>query len=99
MSEYMESAIEKLEKIADKVEDEEIKQRIIKVNETLSQNRKKIWLRTKTGKPMAEGILKYSDNLVISINDQSEIEEPLAELEAKVKEIEEESRRRSMVVT
>lgn len=99
MSEYMESAIENLEKILDEVEDEDIEQRITKVKGIISQNRKKIWLRTKTGKPMAEDIMKASSNLVKSVKDQPKIQEHLTELEAKAKEIEEESRRRSMVVT
>jgi hypothetical protein len=99
MSEQMESAKLTLEKLMLDVEDDELKQRINDVSGIISRNRKKIWLRTKTGKPLAEDIERSSVELVNSVRKQSGIEEALGELEAKAKNIEEESRRRSMVVT
>jgi len=99
MSEQMESAKLTLEKLMLDVEDDELKQRINDVSGIISRNRKKIWLRTKTGKPLAEDIETASVELANSVRNQSEIEEALGELEAKAKNIEEESRRRSMVVT
>ena len=99
MSEQMESAKLNLEKLMLDMEDDELKQRINDVSGIISRNRKKIWLRTKTGKPLAEDIERSSVELVNSVRKQSGIEEALGELEAKAKNIEEESRRRSMVVT
>ena len=95
----MESAKLNLEKLMLDMEDSELKQRINEVSGIISRNRKKIWLRTKTGKPLAEDIERSSVELVNSVRKQSGIEEALGELEAKAKNIEEESRRRSMVVT
>ena len=95
----MESAKLTLEKLMLDMEDDELKQRINDVSGIISRNRKKIWLRTKTGKPLAEDIERSSVELVNSVRKQSGIEEALGELEAKAKNIEEESRRRSMVVT
>jgi hypothetical protein len=99
MSEQMESAKLTLEKLMLDMEEDELKQRINDVSGIISRNRKKIWLRTKTGKPLAEDIERSSVELVNSVRKQSGIEEALGELEAKAKNIEEESRRRSMVVT
>ena len=99
MSEQMESAKLTLEKLMLDMEDDELKQRINEVSGIISRNRKKIWLRTKTGKPLAEDVERSSVELVNSVRKQSGIEEALGELEAKAKNIEEESRRRSMVVT
>jgi len=98
MSTPMEKSLQNIEKIIEKTRDESYKTRIEKVAKIISQNRKKIWLRTKTGKPYAEKTLSITEKLVSQfMSDQ--IEATLNELEEHVKIIQEESSRRSMVVT
>jgi hypothetical protein len=99
MSQAMETAKINLEKILDEVSDTDLKERISEIHRIISQNRKKIWLRTKTGKPMAEEVEKSSLNFVNSIKNSSDIEEAVKDLESQARKIEEETRRRSMVVT
>ena len=88
MSTPMEKALENLDRVIEKVSDEAAKKR-------LGEARKKIWLRTKTGKPMALETQAVTENIL----EASDIEYALSELEAHVDKITEESRRRSMVVT
>ena len=95
MSVPMEKALENLDRMIDKISDESVRERFDEARKVISQNRKKIWLRTKTGKPMAEETLAVSEKIL----EASDIEPALSELEAHVGEIREESRRRSMVVT
>ena len=99
MSEAMETAKENLEKILDDVSDPDLKKRVTEILRIISENRKKIWLRTKTGKPMAEDVEKSSLNFVNSMKNSSDLEEAVKELEVQARKIEEETRRRSMVVT
>jgi len=99
MSVPMEKALENLDSVIEKVSDESVKERLGKVRRVISQNRKKIWLRTKTGKPLAEETKMVTEKMVIAIVGSMEIELALSELEAHADKIREESRRRSMVVT
>jgi hypothetical protein len=99
MSKEMETAKENLETIIDDISDPDLKERISEIHKIISQNRKKIWLRTKTGKPMAEDMEKFSLNFVNSMKNSSDTEEAVKDLEAQAIKIEEETRRRSMVVT
>jgi hypothetical protein len=94
MSQPLEKAIENLDTVIVQVTDDTVKDRILGVQKILSQNRKKIWLRTKKGKPMAEETLALTESYVNKPEDSI-----LAELETQAETIEEESRRRSMVVT
>ena len=69
---------------------------------TLIQNKRKIWIRTRLGKGMLEGLGGAAEALIGVLNSDAEvskIESALVEVEARAKEIEEESRRRDMVVT
>jgi hypothetical protein len=92
MSAPMEKALENIDSVFDKA-DESAKERLEAARKVISQNRKKIWLRTKAGKPVAEKTEAITEKL------ESEMESALEELEAQVAKIKEESRRRSMVVT
>lgn len=94
MSQPMEKAVENLDTVIEQVSNEEIINRVTGVKKILSQNRKKIWLRTKIGKPMAEETLALTDQLLNNYDDST-----LTELEAQADKINEESRRRDMVVT
>jgi hypothetical protein len=98
MSIPMEKSLENLGKILEKTKDESYKIRLEEAVKIISQNRKKIWLRTKTGKPYAEKTLKITEKLVNQF--ESELMEAiLDELEDQVTIIQDESSRRSMVVT
>ena len=99
MSVPMEKALENLDKVIEKISDESVSQRLGKARKVISQNRKKIWLRTKTGKPMAEETLAVTAKIVAAVDGSPDIESALSELEAQADKIREESRRRSMVVT
>ena len=99
MSVPMEKALENLEGVIEKASDETVRQRLGEAKKIISQNRKMIWLRTKTGKPMAEETLAVTEKILSAMEGSLNIESALSELEAQADKIREESRRRSMVVT
>lgn len=75
--------------------------RVESVRSVLIRNEKKIWLRTKKGRGMLAEVSSAADRLkeAFASGDISVVEGALVEVEALVNAIEEESRRRSMVVT
>jgi hypothetical protein len=82
--------------------DVELNKKLQLANKITAQNQKKIWLRVKTGKPMAEALLSTSKKLIELLQNSAEstdIIQIIQELEAQTKNLNEESRRRSMVVT
>ncbi len=99
MSVPMEKALENLDNVIEKISDESVRERLVEARKVISQNRKKIWLRTKTGKPMAEETQAITEKIVSAMEGSEEMEPVLSELEAQMGKIREESRRRSMVVT
>jgi len=99
MSVPMEKALENLDGVIEKASDETVKERLVEARKVISQNRKKIWFRTKTGKPMAEETLAVTEKIVTAMDGSPDIEVSLSELESQADKIREESRRRSMVVT
>ena len=66
---------------------------------TLVQNERKIWLRTKAGKEMLSDYSDASLKLLGVVKSGSGLEEALTEVEAQAKRISDEIRKRSMVVT
>lgn len=98
MSKPMEESLENLKKVLEKSVDESQINRIKEAAKIISQNRKKIWLRTKTGKPFAEKTQMITEKLVNQVETEV-MEHILIELEEQVTIIQEESSRRSMVVT
>jgi hypothetical protein len=68
---------------------------------TLVQNERKIWLRTKVGKEMLVGFGEAAKKLLTHVKSDTmeDIEAALADVEHHAKRIEEETRRRDMVVT
>jgi hypothetical protein len=69
---------------------------------TLIQNERKIWLRTKAGKEMLGGFGEAAEKLLdVARSDpgRGEIGAALADVEFHAKSIDEETRRREMVVT
>ena len=75
--------------------------RLESVRSVLIRNQKKIWLRTKKGRGVLAEVSAAADRLKESFasGDIDVVEGALIEVEALVKAIEEESRKRSMVVT
>jgi hypothetical protein len=68
----------------------------------VAQNEKKIWLRTSLGKAMVGDLNSSSVTLLKAVEqfkDAAELESAMSDLEAQTRRIEEETRRRSMVVT
>jgi len=71
------------------------------VRSVLIRNEKKIWLRTKKGRGMLAEVSEAADRLkeAFASGDIDVVKGALVEVEALVKAIEDESRKRSMVVT
>ncbi len=99
MSVPKEKAGENRDNVIEKISDESVRERLGEARKVISQNRKKIWHRTKTGKPMAEETQMITEKIVSAKEGSEEMEPVLSELEAQMGKIREESRRRSMVVT
>jgi galactose-1-phosphate uridylyltransferase len=82
--------------------EDELHKKLQLSNKIIAQNQKKIWLRAKTGRPMAEALNSTSKRLIELLQtseETSEINQIIQELEVQTKKLNEESRRRSMVVT
>ena len=77
----------------------DLQTRLQAARNTLVQNERKIWLRTKAGKEMLSEYGEASQKLLGAVENGSGIEEALTEVEARAKSISDEIRKRSMVVT
>ncbi len=76
--------------------------RLSYVQRILIKNEKKIWLKTKKGQEMLSDFKKVADKMLlakIDINELNFFETELGRLENLINAIEEESRKRNMVVT
>ena len=69
------------------------------IDRLVTENVNKIWLRTKSGKPMAERLQQKAETTLRQVNDESTLVSEISELEGLINEIDEESQRRSMIVT
>jgi hypothetical protein len=71
------------------------------IRSILIRNEKKIWLRTKKGRGMVAEVNEAADRLKTSfaLGDIDIIEKAIVDVEVLARAIEEESRKRSMVVT
>ena len=99
MSQPMNNAKEIVEKLIEKVEKENHTEQLQNISKLIDQNKAKIWLRTRSGKPMAEKMETTAQMVWEKLGEGSDINETLNELMIVAKEIDEESQRRSMVVT
>ena len=80
----------------------DINTRLQRVANTIEENKSKIWLRTRAGKEMVEMIEEAVDKLLEVIKFDSDGEKffmALKVLETEATRIDDETRRRSMVVT
>ncbi len=76
--------------------------RLESVRSVLIRNEKKIWLRTKKGRGMLADVSEAAERLMKSLASSGEldtVEAALSDVETLARAIEEESRKRSMVVT
>jgi len=108
MGESLETAKSTLERViealkgssnASESELRDILTRLQAARNTLVQNERKIWLRTKAGKEMLSDYGEASQKLLGVVESGSGLEEALTEVEAQAKRISDEIRKRSMVVT
>ena len=100
MSQQMNQAKEIVEKIiigveaGNNPEKEALLSKLNDIIKLITQNQSKIWLRTRSGKPMAEKLENAANKALEAIESLD-----LGELEAVAKEIDAESEKRSMIVT
>jgi len=77
--------------------------RLAKVTNIVTENESTIWLKTRIGEPMLKELQDALDDAIKSVEGEGSalksFEEKLKEVERKAARIDEESRRRSMVVT
>ena len=76
--------------------------RLESVRSVLIRNEKKIWLRTKKGRGMLADVSEAAESLKKSLASSGElgaVDAALGDVEALARAIEEESRKRNMVVT
>ena len=76
--------------------------RLESVRSVLIRNEKKIWLRTKKGRGMIADVSEAAERLMKSLASSGEldaVDAALGDVETLARAIEEESRKRSMVVT
>ena len=77
--------------------------RLQKASNTVTENEKKIWLRTKVGKPIVQSFQDSTDRLLrvfdVETPKLEDITAAMNDVEGNANKIGEESRRRSMVVT
>ena len=108
MGENFENAKSTLERVmealrglstASESEGRDLLTRLQAARNTLVQNERKIWFRTKTGKEMLSDYSEASLRLLNTVENGSGFEEALTEVEAQAKRISDEIRKRSMVVT
>jgi hypothetical protein len=96
----MNQAKEVVEKITSEVqtggyaEKETFLTRLENIDKLITRNQGKIWLRTRSGKPMAEKLVDASVKVLENLESID-----LDELEKVIKEIDDESEKRSMIVT
>ena len=99
MSQPLNETKEIVAKITQSVEEEALEAQLKNIDRLVTQNVNKIWLRTKSGKPMAEGLRQKAETALKHLEDVPTLKSAIAELEKAVKEIDAESERRSMIVT
>jgi hypothetical protein len=105
MKAALEDAVETLKEKEGNVPDWKVRDYAMRLQlglNILIQNERKIWIKTRLGKGMLENLKEAIEALIKVLNsgaEASEIEVALIEVEARAKEINNESRRRDMVVT
>ena len=99
MSQPMNKAKDTVGKIINKNSDTSLLEQLKTIDKLITQNEAKIWLRTRSGKPMAEKMETTASMVLQKQEEGADLAEPINMLMSVAKEIDEESQRRSMVVT
>ena len=99
MSQPLNETKEIVAKITQHVKEEALVTQLKNIDRLVTQNLNKIWLRTKSGKPMAEGLQQKAETALKQLEDVPALKSAITELEEAAKEIDAESERRSMIVT
>ena len=99
MSQPLNETKEIVAKITQNVKEEALVAQLKNIDRLVTQNLNKIWLRTKSGKPMAEGLQQKAETALKQLEDVPALKSAITELEEAAKEIDAESERRSMIVT
>ena len=100
--EIIDESLDLLKKRNDEADFQGLESNVESVRRVLIRNEKKIWLRTKKGRVMLAEVSEAAERLrgaFASSGDLGTIEAALSDVEALARAIEEESRKRSMVVT
>jgi hypothetical protein len=98
----VEASLDMLKRQNEGTDSQRLALRLESVRSVLIRNEKKIWLRTKKGRGMLADVSKAAERLMKSLISSSElntVEIALSDVETFARAIEEESRKRSMVVT
>ena len=99
MSQPLNETKEIVAKNTQHVKEEALVTQLKNIDRLVTQNLNKIWLRTKSGKPMAEGLQQKAETALKQPEDVPALKSAITELEEAAKEIDAESERRSMIVT
>ena len=100
--EIIEESIDLLKKRGDEADPQGSVSRLESVRSVLIRNEKKIWLRTKKGRGMLGEVNEAAERLMNSLASSGEldaVDAALGDVETLARAIEEESRKRNMVVT
>ncbi len=100
--EIIDDSLDLLKRQNDGTDSQRLMSRLESVRSVLIRNEKKIWLRTKKGRGMLANVSEAAERLMKSLASSGEldaVEAALSDVETLARAIEEESRKRNMVVT
>ena len=100
--EVIDDSLDLLKGQDDGADSQKLVSRLESVRSVLIRNEKKIWLRTKKGRGMLADVSEAAERLLKSLSSSGEldaVDAALGDVETLARAIEEESRKRNMVVT
>ena len=100
--EVIDDSLDLLKVQDDGADSQKLVSRLESVRSVLIRNEKKIWLRTKKGRGMLADVSEAAERLLKSLSSSGEldaVDAALGDVETLARAIEEESRKRNMVVT
>ena len=100
--EIIDDSLDLLKRQDDGTDSQRLVSRLESVRSVLIRNEKKIWLRTKKGRGMLADVSETAERLRVSLAASGEldaVDSALGDVETLARAIEEESRKRNMVVT
>ena len=100
--EVIDDSLDLLKVQDDGADSQRLVSRLESVRSVLIRNEKKIWLRTKKGRGMLADVSEAAERLLKSLSSSGEmdaVDAAIGDVETLARAIEEESRKRNMVVT